>query len=95
MEATVRCTNVPRFKRCAYVCTRMGIVIDVNEALVVAIYGASHAGPRLGDTEVPLHVTLSNYLILKLRLIINLTVGYTLALYIPSLCTSTYVNTVC
>ena len=54
-----------------YVRTWMGIVIDVHEVLVIAIYGASHAGPRLGDTEVPLHVTLSNHLILRLRLIIQ------------------------
>ena len=80
-----------------YVRTWMGIVIDVHEALVIAIYGASHAGPRLGDTEVPLYVTLSNHLILKLRLIINLSVGYTLALYPLPLCAlvHTYVSTVC
>lgn len=47
--------------------TWVRIVIDLHEALVVAINGTSHARPGFGDTEVPLHVTLRNYLILQLR----------------------------
>ena len=44
--------------------TLVRMVIDVHEPLMVPIYGSCHSWPGLLDAEVPLHVTLCNYLIL-------------------------------
>ena len=49
-----------------YYChTWVRVVVDVHEVLVVPVYSPCHSRPWLGNAEVPLHITLCNYLVLQ------------------------------